>query len=266
MKQNRVVIGILFVLFLAVITACGGGGGSTTGTTSTTSTTGIVGPVSGLRVEAKIDGTSTTVDPTNIFTNEVIKFTLTGIDEGAVGQPRVVLPSGSWVLTGTPGGTLQSSGIFTAGASPTGNTGNVTTSYNGLNYTSPVRVVNAAAIVSGLGRTTAGFPASKIGIEAVDVNGNVVATGLIATDGTIRISVPLTAVKFTMDFSAIDPGPNFYYARQFAYNGKDYATTVAGCTAPLPSLTLGGTSNLASAVVFYANSNTSPPPPPDGCS
>jgi len=283
MKQNRVVIGILFVLILAIITACGGGGASTTGTTATTATTGtttttattsttattgqtIIGPVSGLRIEAKIEGSATTVDPTNIFVNEIVRFRLTGIDEGTVGQPRVVLPAGAWSMTGTPGGSLQSNGVFSAASSPSGLFGTVKTSYNGLNYTFPVRVVIPEAIIAGLGRTTTGFAAGKVGIQALNASGTVVATGLVASDGTIRMSLPTTAVKFTADFSLADPGPTFYYARQFAYDGLDYATTVSGCTAPLPALTLGSSTNLASAVVFYANSNTSPPPPPDGCS
>jgi hypothetical protein len=68
----------------------------------------------------------------------------------------------------------------------------------------------------------------------------------------------------TADFSGVDPGATFY-VRQFFYNPKDYSTLISGCTAPLPALTNGVTTNLLSDIVFYQNSGGPPPPPPSGC-
>ena len=137
--------------------------------------------------------------------------------------------------------------------------------FDGAQYSSTIRVVQPDAILTGLGRTTDGFPGGGIQIKALNSGGTTVATGLIASDGTIRMSVPTSAVLFTTNFALIDPGPQFYYARQFAYNGKDYSTVITTCTAPLPPLTSGVASNLATSVVFYANTSNFPPPPPDGC-
>lgn len=256
MKQNRIVVGVLFAVFLLVILACGGGGGNP-GTTGTTSGT-IVGPVTNVRLEAVIDGTSTVVDPTNVFVNEVVKLRLTGIDTGTVGQPRVVLPS-TWSMTGTPGGNLSSNGTFVANSAPTGFFGSATSSYDGMSYTTSIRVVSPEAILTGRGRLINGSPTPNIQIQALNASGTVVATGLVGADGSIRMSAPTTAVKFTTAF------PGTYYVKQFAYNGKDYATTIAGCTASLPALTLGVSTSLSTDIVFYSSYDTSPPPPPDGC-
>jgi hypothetical protein len=259
MKHNQVIAGFLFALFLLVITACGGGGPGTTSTTSTTSTTGTF---TSIRMEALINGTSTSIDPTNIFVNEQIKFRLTGVNDSSV---RVVIPTSGYSLSGTPGGSIDSTGLFSASSSPTGLSGTVSVTFDTLQYTSAVKVVTPAAILVGLGRTTSGAPAKGVQIRALNSGGSVVATGTIATTGAIRMSVPTSAVRFTANFAAVDSVPPLYYARQFAYGGKDYSTTIASCTAPLPALTNGVASNLLTDVVFYANSSGFPPPPPDGC-
>jgi hypothetical protein len=251
MKHNQVIAGILFALLMVVIVACGGGGGPTTGGTFTS-----------IRMEAIINGTSTSIDPTNIFTNEQIQFRLTGVDENSL---RVVIPTSGYSLTGTPGGTLDSNGLFSAGSSPTGFTGTVKVTFDSVQYTTAAKVVVPDAVIAGLGRTTSGAPAKGVQIWALNSSGTVVGTGTVATTGAIRFSVPPTAVRFTTSFAAIDPGPNFFYVRQFAYGGLDYSTTIAGCTAPLPTLTSGVTSVLSTNVVFYAISSGTPPPPPDGC-
>ncbi len=255
MKHNRVIAGILFVLFMAVITACGGGPGpEPTGSTT--------GNFTSIRMEAVVDGPNTTVDPTNVFTNESIRFRLTGLNDSSV---RVVIPTSGYTMTGTPGGTLASDGLFTASNSPTGNTGTVRVTFDTLQYTSAVKVVAPEAILKGSARTTENFPGSGVQIKALNAGGATVGTGFVATDGTIRMSVPTTAVRFTTNFSIVDPGPSFYYVRQFAYAGKDYSTIISSCTAPLPALTNGVASNLATTVVFYRSTSGFPPPPPDGC-
>ncbi len=261
MKHNQVIAGILIALFLVIATTFGtsgcGGGTGTTGTTSTTS-----GSFTSIRMEAVINNTSTSIDPTNVFVNEQIKFRLTGVDETST---RVVIPTSNYTLTGTPGGTLDTTGLFSANSSPSGLSGTVSVTFETLQYTSAVKVVTPAAIVTGLARTTAGAPAKGIVINALNSSGTIVGSGTVATTGAIRFSAPTSAVRFTASFIPIDPGPNPYYARQFAYGGKDYSTTIASCTAPLPALTNGVASNLTTNVVFYANSSGFPPPPPNGC-
>lgn len=264
MKQNRIIAGIIFVMLLALIVACGGGGG-TPGTTGTTATTGIVGPVTGVRLEAVTEGTSTIVDPTNIFASEVVRFRVTGIDTGQTGSPRVVLPGTTFNLSGNPGGTIQSNGLFTASATPTGSFGQVTTSYSGTSYASSVRVVAPQAIVQGTAIINTGQIPAGVQIQALDVSGTVVATGLVSSGGTIRLSTPTSAVRFTINFNLVDPSNGYYY-RQFKYNTKDYSTLIPDCTAVLPALTSGVTSNFASQVLFYASSSSTPPPIVNGCS
>jgi hypothetical protein len=258
MKYSGFIPGILFVLLLFTVTACGGGG--TSGGTTSTSTTS--GTFTSIRMEAINTSTTATVDPSNIFVNENIQFRLTGLDSTL---NRVVIPTSGYGLVGSPAGSLNASGLFSANSTPSPNFGTVRVVFDGNQFSSTVRVVQPDAILLGLGRTTDGFPSAGIQIKALNAAGATVATGLVASDGTIRMSLPTTSVRFTTNFALVDPGPQFYYARQFAYNSKDYSTIILTCTAPLPALTSGVASNLASALVFYRNSSGSPPPPPDGC-
>ena len=245
---------------LMAITACGGGGtGGTNGTTSTTSTTG---GFTSIRMEAVLDGTSTAIDPSNVFVNEHVRFELTGLDSTST---RVIITSSGYSLTGSPDGTLDSSGLFTASSTTSGGLGIVHVTLDGTPYSYGVKVVSPEAIIKGFARTTDGYPGAGIQIRALDTSGALVGSGFVASDGTIRFSSPVTAVKFTTNFSIVDGTPPFYYARQFAYAGKDYSTIISTCTAQLPALTVGVASNLATTVVFYRNSSNFPPPPPDGC-
>lgn len=264
MKHIRLAAVIPFLLLLIIITACGGGGGTGTSSTSTTSTTGLVGPFSGIRVEGLLNGSSM-VDPNNIFVNETVQFRITGIDEGQLSQPRVVLPSSGWNLSGSAGGSLTSAGLYTAPATASPSSGSVLVTFQGSTYGAAILVKNPQAILKGKARLRSGVPTqtnlalnTNVTIQALDSSGTVLASGRPAPDGTIRIGLPTTSVKFTFALSS-------NYAKQFAYNGLDYSTLIAGCTAPLPTLTAGNTSNLLTDAVLYANNEGTPPPPPDGC-
>lgn len=256
MKYSGIIAGILFVLFLMTVTACGGGG--TSGSNGTTS-----GTFSSIRMEAVTEGTNTPIDPSNVFVNEIIRFRLTGVDSGT--NTRVVIPTSNYNLTGSPDGALDSTGMFTASSSSSGNIGVVHVTFDTISYQYGVKVVVPQAVIKGFARTTEGFPGTGVQVNALNSGGTVVGSGFVASDGTIRFSTSATAVKFTTNFGIVDPGPNLYYVRQFAYGGKDYSTTITTCTAPLPSLTNGVTTNLATTVVFYRNASGFPPPPPDGC-
>ena len=250
---------VLFALLCAVLLACGGGGGTTGGGT------GGVGPFSSIRLEAHLDGTTTIIDPTNIFVGEKVKFKLTAIDGGVVGNPRITLNVTNWSMTGTPGGTLASNGLYSGSATASPSTGTATASVEGLTFTSGVRVVQPQAVITGRIRLTTGQGISKLQIQALDASANIVATGLSGADGVVRMSLPTNATKFNVDFSIADP-TFIYYIRQFVYSGKNYSPGVVGCVAPLPALTNLVTTPLASDVAIYQASPTFPPPPPDGCS
>lgn len=204
------------------------------------------------------------IDSTNIFASELVQFRLTGIDEGTIGNPRVVIPNTTWTMTGSPAGTLQSNGLFQANATGSLAVGTIRSTYDGFTYSAGVKVLTPQAILTGVGRLQNGFPTRGVIIKCLNAAGTVVGQGVVAADGTIRLSTSTAAVKFTADFSSVDPAAVFY-VRQFAYNGFDYATSVPGCTAPTPALTNGSTTSLASDVVFYSSSGGFPPPPPNGC-
>lgn len=251
---------VLFALLCVILIACGGGGPGDPGGGS-----GGVGPFSSIRLEAVLDGTTTVIDPTNVFVGEKVKFKLTAIDGGVVGNPRITLNINNWSMTGTPGGSLASNGLYSGSPTASVSTGTASASFEGLTFTSSVRVVQPQAVITGKIRLTTGQGVSKLQIQALDASANVVATGLSGADGIIRMSLPTTATKFNVDFSIADP-TLIYYIRQFAYNGKDYSPGVSGCVAPLPTLTNLVTTPLATDVAIYQASPTFPPPPPNGCS
>lgn len=251
---------VLFALLCAVLLACGGGGGP-----KTDDGLGGVGPFSSLRMEVRLESTNAIIDPTNIFVGERVKFSVTAIDGGVVGNPRITLNVNNWSMSGAPGGTLASNGTYTGSAVASPSTGVATATADGLTFTTGVRVVQPQAVISGRIRLTTGQGVSKLQIQAIDASANVVATGLSGADGVIRMSLPASATKFNVDFSIADPTV-IYYIRQFAYNGKDYSPGVSGCVAPLPALTNFVTTPLASDIAIYQASPTFPPPPPNGCS
>jgi hypothetical protein len=249
----------LAICFLALlIIACGGGGGG--GTSGTTS-----GPFSSVRIEAVLSGTETMIDPNNVFPSETVQFRITGIDESVASRPRINLNATGFTLVGSEsGGTLTTSGLFAAGSLPGTATGTVQVTYSGSLFTSPVRVVAKDAVLTGLVRLTSGTPAPRVQIRALSSALSVVATGFTAPDGTFRMSLPPTATKFTVNFDTADPTRTFY-VRQFAYNAKDYSTSISSCVAPLPALTTGSTTALLTAISVYQLLPNNPPPPPNGC-
>jgi hypothetical protein len=254
---------ILFVVMSLVLIACGGGGGPATGTTTGDCPT-VIGPLTSIRLEAVQEGTSTVVDPTNIFVNEQIRFRMSGIDTGAVGQPRVNLCATGFTLTGAAGGSLATNGAYTAPPTASPDLGTVRVTYSGTTYTSAIRTVVPQAILAGRVILSTGAGAPRIGVQGVNAAGTVIATGITGADGTIRMSIPTAAVKFSLDFSGVDPNATFY-VRQFTYNNRSYSTVVIGCVAPLPTLTTGVTTNLLSNVLVFPAAGSNPPPPPDGC-
>lgn len=246
---------LLFLFFTIALFACGGGGGGTS--------TPPIGSYNSVRLEALVTGSSTGIDPTNIFTSEQVTFRLTGLPDA--GGSREVIPITGWTSTGSIGGTLNSGGTFVASATPGGGSGTVQITFQSETFRTTVRVVTRQAEVRGFCRLTDGRPAPRIGVHLLNNAGAIVATGLVASDGNIRISAPTSATRLNLDFSTVDPSALFYI-RQFFFNGVDYSTVISGCTAPLPTLTSGAVTNLATNIVTYAISTGPPPPPPSGCS
>jgi hypothetical protein len=263
MKRNLLSAFVIILMLVAIISCGGGGGGG--GTTGA-----FVGNPVNIRIEAVLAGTETLIDSTNIFANETVQFRLTALDDGAPDAPRKPIQGITWVASNpgsTPsGGTLSSTGLFTAGS--TGTLANASalasTSFNGLNFSSLVRTVGRDATLSGRIRLTSGVPVSRIQVLALNSTGTIVATGLSTPEGLLRMTVPTTATRFSINFGVVDPTSTFYI-RQFFYNSFDYSTGIAGCTATLPILSSGFTSNLLTDIVVYQISGSTPPPPPNGC-
>lgn len=256
--KNRLISWIAVIALISTILACGGSGG---GPTTPVDSRIFVS----VRAEAVLVSSGAGVDASNVFTGEEIQFRLTGVDSVDTSGPRVVIPNTSWRMTGNPGGSLTSAGVFNAGVTAGAASAVVTSTYQANDYSLLTRVVSPQAVIRGRGRITDGRPAARIQILALNATGAIVATGNVASDGTIRMSVPTTATRLTTDFSGVDPSATFY-VRQFFYNGFDYSTVINNCTAPLPSgLANGVSTNLASDLVFYLNSGGPPPPPPSGC-
>lgn len=255
--KHRFTLWIAVVALVSTIIACGGSGGTTPPVDNTIYVS--------VRAEAVLVSTGASVDASNIFVGEQVQFRLTGVDSTNTSGPRVVIPNTTWRMTGSPGGSLSSSGVFTAGSTAGTSNATVTSTYQTNDYSLLTRVVAPQAVIRGRGRLTDGRPTARIQILALNSTGGIVATGNVSSDGTIRMSVPTTATRFTADFSGVDPTATFY-VRQFFYNGFDYSTVINNCTAPLPTgLTNGSVTNLASDLVFYLNSGGPPPPPPSGC-
>lgn len=241
---------------IAVLLACGGGGGAPTNPNPDP------GPFTQIRLEAVSTTTGQFVDPTNIFTNESITFRLSGINSN---NQRVVISTSGWGITGVNAGVLQSNGNLVASANPTGVTGTVSVTYDTIQYSGLVRVVSPQAILTGRIRLITGTLVGRVGIHCLNSSGTVVATGMSAADGSVRLSVPTTAVRFRTDYSIVDPAATFY-VRQFAYNGRDYSTSISSCTAALPTLVNNAITNFVTDVVVYSSQDfQNPPPPPNGC-
>ncbi len=250
MKPARLLFGLLPI----VLAGCGGGGGNPGPGTPD------VSQLADVRVDAILASSRASIDATNVFPGESVRFRLTGIATG--GARQYVDVAGFTTDAPAAVGTITSAGIFAAnGASDAPYT--VRTTLGGVTYSGTVRVVNPVRVLTGRVRLVTGAGAPRVGVRALSAAGAVVATGFSTSDGTVRLAAPPAARRLTLDFSSVDPNGRFY-VRQFAYAGIDYSTVVAGCTAPLPDLSTGTTVALQDLVV-YSLSVSSPPPPPDGC-
>ena len=243
----------LSALVLTILSCGGGGGGSDTGGD----------PYAGLnqlKVDVANPTTGFSLDPMNIFPGETVRFRIVGRDSTG----GLVYVNGNGWTSNAPGsaGTVQDSGTFNALATSTPFT--VSIVVNGSTISTAAQTVPIQAIVAGRIRTTAGAGVSGVTVIYYNAAGTEIGRAKSATDGRLRFSIPTTATRFKLDFSAVDPGAT-KYVRQFAYNGIDYSTVISGCYATLPTLATGVTANLATEIVVYQVIAGSPPPPPDGC-
>ncbi|MER3496777.1 MAG: hypothetical protein C4320_08445 [Armatimonadota bacterium] len=237
---------------LALLNAgCGGGGTPDPGVD--------ISRLSNVRIDAVLSS-GQVVDPGGIFPGETVRFRLTGINDAGVRVFANVSGFTGAVPSGV--GTLFTNGTFVA-RNP-GGPFPISVTVGGTRYTTDVQVRAVQAIVTGRIRSVNGLPASRIIIRAYNSSGVEVGSGASATDGTFRLSLPTSAVRFSLDFSAVDPNARSY-VRQFSFSGMDYSTQVVGCTARLPALTNGVQTTLSSDVVVYLLNVNAPPPPPDGC-
>lgn len=248
----------LFILALAFgpVSGCGGGTGSTG-----TNGTGTTGTIVRYGVEATKGGA--VIDPTNIVEGETVQFQIVGY---TANNQRIVQSSSGWTTdpTGQSEGTLSSSGSFTA--STYGPQFTVTGTSNSVPRTGKAQVRQiGGALVNGRIVDGYGNPVYGAQVDFYDTNNIVVGTAIAQGNGTFRASVPATAVTFEVNKSSIPVG----YYKQFLYSGKWFLPQGV-CRAPLPTLTAGQTTNLATDIQIPPTSNNGtglpPPPPPSACS
>jgi hypothetical protein len=252
---------LMAVLVLVIACGGGGGGGGTGGTSATSGSTGTLNPI---RVEGVLaSNPAQIVDLQNVQVGDVVQLQIVGYDSN---RQRVVLSSGSWTTNdGTGAGTLSSSGLYTATKSTGGTAFTFTGSNGGKLYSANYQVKPVQALVTGSVMDSNGAASSRIVLVLYNATGTVMARGTTASDGTFRISTPITAKRFNLDPASMS---TTFYFRSFVYQSKRYTALISSCTAPLPTLTNGSTSAIGFIVIDAAQSGGAinpPPPPPDGC-
>lgn len=261
--MKKTLISLFFVVIAAamvVLAGCGGGGGGGTSTTSSTT-----GTLSNLRVEAFLTGTSKQVDPLSLVAGDVVDLRLVGFDSSNTKQ----VVSGATFGTSAPSSVATVSGSrLTAVASSAGTSYAISASAGSYNANATMSVAASGnAIVTGLVRSPANVGIYLAIVKFYSATNTLIATTNTVSDGTFRVSLPLTAKKFTIDLSVTDPvgptGVSRYY-RLFGYGVGDYTMNSTGCLAPLPTL-VAGANALPHDIVPPFYDPTSPPPPPTGC-
>ena len=257
MKKSYLFV-LLAVLIVAI--ACGGGGGG--GGTGVTD--GSDGGFVTVRAEATQAGnTGHQVDATNIQVGQSITFVVAGYDSSNV---RTILTSTNWTTTdnGNTVGTLSADGSFSATAA-SNSTFTATGSANGTTYSINYKVhpVQATATASLIDQN--GAPAANVKVLFYNGANVVVASATSAFDGSLTASVPTSAVRFNIDPTTL---PTSLYFKSYKLHGLRYSALITSCTAPLPALTNGVSTNIGAIIIDVLMTGgivNPPPPPPDGC-
>lgn len=240
---------------LGLIMGCGGGGGG-----GGSNGGGTPNPLYQVSIIQPSDS-SRMIDPGTLFIGDSLQLQITSRDTNG---KLITIPASGWT-TNAPSNvaTVSSSGVLVALASSGTNQYVVQVNVGGATYSATISVSPSQYIVTGLVRNT-----SNVGIESVAVlayNGTTTLVGQTHTSraGTFRMSVPSSAVRFTVDMSKADPG-HVYYFTQFGYGSKEYLDGIS-CLTPLPTpLSSLAPTPLPNDIVPDLIS-LGPPPPPTGC-
>jgi len=224
----------VFVLLCLTFLACGGGGGG--------------GGGGGLSVN--LQPASATVGR-----NGQVNFTATVSNAS---NPDVTWSASTGSITPTGVGTAT----YTApNAAATATVTATSVEDNTKSDSSTVTVVVGVATVTGkVVRSGSSLGLANVIIEFRDAGGATVATVTTNGSGNFSAGVPTTATRFHVRNSTVPSG----YYKQYTYDGLRYTTLETTCSAPLPSLSEGTSTALASEIAFSPTSNP-PPPPPNGC-
>lgn len=176
-------------------------------------------------------------------TNQTVNFSATAgtLTKTAANKAHYVAPS--------------TAGTYTVTARPAADT------TQSANAKVTVATVSGNATVSGkvlLEGTTTGI--SGITVQFFDRNNNVVAQKATGAGGAFSVSVPTTAVRFHLLASSINTA-NYY--ESYTFNTIRYSPLIPTCTAPIPTLTAGGSVTLNT--ISVPSTQGPPPPPPTGC-
>jgi hypothetical protein len=237
-----------------LIFGCGGGG-------SSGGNGGGTGTLNDIRVESVFAADpGTIVDPLNIQVGDTIRFQVVGYDDN---DNRVILNASNWRTTDAArqAGQLTQAGVLTATASSNGTRYTVSANAAGAVRSRQYEVRPSQARVRGrVVDATSGLGIDNIQVRFYNDAGTVVGSVRTAFDGTFLASVPLAATRFHLDPQTV---PNAYY-NSYSFAGLRYAPTIGTCTAPLPPLSMGLTTNLP-ANISLPRASGPPPPPPTGC-
>lgn len=223
--------------------------------------------------------TATSVSEPSKYATCVVNVSQVGITIDPTA--RTMNPSSTASFKGTVTGSTNTTVNFTASGGTL-----VKTSADTANYTAPsslgsytvtatsaadpskqatatvtVANVGASATISGqVIRTGSAVGVGSIIVAFYNASGAELARATTGADGRFSTLVPITARRFHLISSSL--GTAFY--QQYEFSTLRYSILVTSCTAPLPTLTTGGSFPLASPIELTPSTDP-PPPPPNGC-
>lgn len=225
----------MLLAFCLVFLACGGGGGGGGGGESVSVSLSPGSSTVGL------NGQVLFVATVSNSTNPAVTWSSTS---------GTITPTGDRTATFTaPNFETQATVTAASVADPTKTDSSVVTVQQGV-----------ATVTGQVLRQSSSLGLSGVVVEFRDNTGTVLATATTNSFGNFSAAVPVAAVRFHLQNATVPVG----YYKQFNYDGMRFATTITTCSAPLPALTEGVTTPLATTITVPATTGP-PPPPPNGC-
>ncbi|RYG45093.1 hypothetical protein EON79_13425 [bacterium] len=255
----KVLPALLIAVLAAILIGCGGGSGgggsSTNGTTDTTSGTNANGStgITSIQIEAYDDIRNVVADPGSVRQGEVLDLRLWGRNA-----------SNSIVYPTTPVTWTTSAADTVATVSSTGqlnviaNSGSFDIRANGT-YTLRFTIRSSGeAFIIGTARNLEGQGVPNAIIDTYTAGGSRLRSGVTGSNGTFRISAPLTARTFDLRYDNISAR----YDNVFSYGEGTFSPGACPHIVPLPALSEGSSASLLYQIVLYRKTST-PPPAPD---